>query len=147
MQYSHSRHQKTTSNLLRIHLKGKLRFNNGSPHKHMVIFWGTSQKCFFFCCCNFLKILMVSDKMIHTEMPTVPFLQYLVLFEVANTCDFEQNASQYFLSRITLCTLLWKQNEKYCFSSQYTFFSSSKIPFSFVRGWHLCSQGFYNSYM
>ena len=31
MQLSHSRHQKTTSNLRRIHLKGKSRFGNGSP--------------------------------------------------------------------------------------------------------------------
>ena len=31
VQHSHSRHQKTTSNLLRINLKGKLRFNNSWP--------------------------------------------------------------------------------------------------------------------
>ena len=31
MKHSHSRHQKTTSNLLRIHVKGKCRFSIGSP--------------------------------------------------------------------------------------------------------------------
>ena len=31
MQHSHSKQQKTKSYLLRIHLKGKLRFDNGSP--------------------------------------------------------------------------------------------------------------------
>ena len=31
VQHSHCRHQKTTSNLLRIHLKGKSRFINSWP--------------------------------------------------------------------------------------------------------------------
>ena len=31
--YSHSRHQKTTSNLLTIHLNGKLTFGSGSPQE------------------------------------------------------------------------------------------------------------------
>ena len=34
----------------------------------MVTFWGASQKCYFFC--NFLKILMVSDKAIHKAFRT-----------------------------------------------------------------------------
>ena len=43
------RHQKTTSNLLRIHLKGKLRFGNGSPQEgamYINLFSGHSGKIF-----------------------------------------------------------------------------------------------------
>ena len=59
--------QKTTSNLHRITLKGKLRFGNGSPlDGAMVTFSGASQKCIFLGGGgNFLKILTVSDKTIH----------------------------------------------------------------------------------
>ena len=44
MQHSHSRHKKITSNLLRIHLKGKLRYTTRGSyvHKPMVQFWGAS---------------------------------------------------------------------------------------------------------
>ena len=62
------RHQKTTSNLLTIHLKGKLMCGNGSPprgryvHKPMVKFLGLPENVIFF---NFLKIWMVSDNTIH----------------------------------------------------------------------------------
>ena len=45
VQHSHFRHQKTISNLLRIHLKGKLRFGTGSPlegamYKNLWWIWG-----------------------------------------------------------------------------------------------------------
>ena len=68
MQHSHPRHQKTTSNLLRINLKGTILFHQwmttrGSyVHKHTLKFWGASSKFYFF---PFLKMLMVSDKAIH----------------------------------------------------------------------------------
>ena len=39
MQHSHSRHQKTTSNLLRINLKGKLRFINEWPLEVATMQW------------------------------------------------------------------------------------------------------------
>ena len=60
------------SNLLRIHLKGKSRFGNGSPLKGAMYNFevmvklgggGAFQKILIFH--NFLKILMVSDKTIH----------------------------------------------------------------------------------
>ena len=45
---SEFRHQKTTSNLLRINLKCKLLTTRGSyVHKHKVKFWGPSHTCFF----------------------------------------------------------------------------------------------------
>ena len=52
MQHSHSRHQKTTLNLLRISLKGKLRFNNawpieGAVYITMVKFQGHSENVCF----------------------------------------------------------------------------------------------------
>ena len=59
-------YQKTTSNLFRIHLKGKLRFGNGSPLEGAMyinlygkILRGIPKMLGFI---NFLKILMVSDK-------------------------------------------------------------------------------------
>ena len=75
-QYSHSRHQKTTSNILRIHSKAKIWFGNGSPLegamyilKPMVKFSGHPKNVRFYFSflwvSYFLKILMVSDKMIH----------------------------------------------------------------------------------
>ena len=49
-----TRVQKTTLNLLKIHLKGKLTFGNGAPqegatvHKPMVKLSGASRKCYIF---------------------------------------------------------------------------------------------------
>ena len=52
MQHSHSRHQKTTSNFLRIHFKSKLGFGNGSPLEGAMYinlwFGGSSRKCHLF---------------------------------------------------------------------------------------------------
>ena len=96
MQHSHSRHQKTTSNLLRIHLKCKLRFGNGSPlegaiyiNLYIVKFPGHPK---ILVLCNFLKILMDSDKMIHKtyrthKITTKPFREIFIfntLFRGAN---------------------------------------------------------------
>ena len=41
-----------------------------------------------------------------------------------------------FFSRITLCTLLWKQMKNTVFQA--------KILFSFVRGWHLCIRAWHH---
>ena len=54
VQQFHSRHQKTTSNLLRIHLKAKFRFGNGSLLEEAMSInllqkiLGTSQNVLFF---------------------------------------------------------------------------------------------------
>ena len=57
VQHSHSRHQKTTSNFLRINLKGILKFNEIWPLEgatcmyiifFMVEFSGTPRKCLFY---------------------------------------------------------------------------------------------------
>ena len=75
VQHSYSRHQKTTSNLLRINLKGILKFNEiwpleGAIHTELYgrIFRGHPQ--FFFFLCNFLRKLMVSDNNIHRAFRT-----------------------------------------------------------------------------
>ena len=69
MQHSHSRHHKTTSNLLRINLKGTLRFSNEWPLEGAMYInlWQNSLGIprIFFCVCKFLEILIVSDKAIH----------------------------------------------------------------------------------
>ena len=74
---SHStRHQKTTSNLLRISLKGTKRFSNerpleveGAMYVNLLAKFsggGGIRKCIFVLfVCNFVKIWMVSDKTIH----------------------------------------------------------------------------------
>ena len=74
VQHSHSRHQKTTSDLLRTTLKGTLRFSNEWPleralymcinHIMVKLLWATGHPEFF-PPSNFSKILMVSDKAIH----------------------------------------------------------------------------------
>ena len=72
-------------------------------------------------------------------MPTVPFFAvFSTLFKLQILVMLSKCLQFLFFSRITLCTLLWKQNEKYFFQAKILFFSSSKILFSFVRGWHLC---------
>ena len=68
VQHFHSRHQKTTSNLLRINFKREIKIQPfmttraSYVHNSMVILIGASTKMLVLC--NFLKILMVSDKMI-----------------------------------------------------------------------------------
>ena len=81
VQHSHSRHQKTTSNLLRINLKGRLRFNNYSWPPKGAMYMYINLQSYMYCkifrgipkvlvLCNFLKILMVSDKMIYKAFRT-----------------------------------------------------------------------------
>ena len=77
VQHFHSRYQKTTSTLLRINLKGKFIFNHSWPGEGaiyitMVKIFGGILKMLVLC--NFLKILMVSDKMIHRVFRTLTTL-------------------------------------------------------------------------
>ena len=78
VQHSYSRHQKTTSNLLRINLKGIVKFNEIWPLEgatcmymyitlHGRIFGGITKLLVLG---NFLRKLMVSDKMIHRAFRT-----------------------------------------------------------------------------
>ena len=48
VQHSHSRHQETTSNLLRIHLQGKLMFGNSSPLEGAMYIFGGIPKMLVF---------------------------------------------------------------------------------------------------
>ena len=69
VQHSHSRHQKTTSHLLRINLKGKVRFNNKWPLEGAMYinlrsnFRGHPEMLVFFL--QFTQNIDVSDKSIH----------------------------------------------------------------------------------
>ena len=59
-----------------------------------------------------------------SEMPTVPFLQYLVLFSSCKYLWFWAKCLKilFFLKDHFVYTSMEKQNEKYCFSNQNTFF-------------------------
>ena len=73
VQHSHSRHQKTTSNLVRLILRGRLKVSNEWSLKGAMalctltydIILGGILHFLFVCVCKFLKILMVLDKTIH----------------------------------------------------------------------------------
>ena len=74
VQHSHSRHQKTTSNLLRINLKCILKCNEIWPLEGAMyitlwyrIFGGIPKMLVLY---NFLRKLMVSDKKIHRAFRT-----------------------------------------------------------------------------
>ena len=75
-----------------------------------------------------------------TEMPTVPFLQYLVLF---TSCKYLWCWAKclkilfFFMDHFVYTSMETKWKIK-IFKPKYFFSSSSKILFSFVRGWHLC---------
>ena len=49
-------------------------------------------------------------------------IYYLVLFSSCKYLWFEQNASKYLFSRITLCTLLWKQMKNTVYQAKILFF-------------------------
>ena len=73
VQQPHSKLQKTTSNVLRITLMGRLRVSNewlleGALYIYVVKFLGHPPKCTLFLCCKFLKNIdgfRNSDKSIH----------------------------------------------------------------------------------
>ena len=81
VQHSHSRHQKTTSNLLGIHLKDKLRCSNGTPtrwryeHKPIVKFSGASPKY-----CFLLQFSQNIDQWFQTKQFT-RLLEFIMLYK------------------------------------------------------------------
>ena len=91
VQHSLSRHQKTTSNLLRINLKGKLKFNHSWPLEGAMYitlwknFRGHPKNVSFV---HFLKILMVSDKTIHKAFRTHTNVQLCKQNPLEKICIF-----------------------------------------------------------
>ena len=72
-------------------------------------------------------------------MPTVPFLQYLVLFASCKYLWFWAKCLKIlFFSKAHFVFTSMETKLKILFFKPKYFFSSSKILFSFVRGWHLC---------
>ena len=104
VQHSHSRHQETTSNLLKITLKGmqiddqQWTITRGSfVHKPMVKFSRYVPQTFCCCCCcKYLKLLMVSTK------------QFTRLLEFIKLYLNKINPFIFFKSLIyQSCTLAW----------------------------------------
>ena len=100
VQYSHSRHQKTTSNFLRIHLKGRLEVSKewsleGAMYKPMVKILGSILTTFFVVA-NFSKYWWFQTK------------QFTRLLEFIKLC--KQNPCRHFFFS-SLClfakTILW----------------------------------------
>ena len=76
-----------------------------------------------------------------TEMPTVPFLQYLVLFSSCKYLWFWAKCLKipfFFFFKDHFVYTSMETKWKILFFKPKYFFSSSKILFSFIRGWHLC---------
>ena len=103
MQHSHSRHQKTTSNLLRINLKGKLRFSNGWPLEGAMYinlwsnFLGHPEMLVF---CNFFQNIGVRQFVKrYTQTP----LQYFLIFTVY------QNYTLALTIKLVFYALIWQR--------------------------------------
>ena len=71
-------------------------------------------------------------------MPIVPFLQYLVLFSSCKYLWFWAKCLKILFFEGSLCVHFYGNKWQILFFKPKYLFSSSKIPFSFVRGWHLC---------
>ena len=86
-----------------------------------------------------IMLIFESSDIYFAEMPTVPFLQYLVLFSSCKYLWFWAKCLKilFFSSKDHFVYTSMETKWKILFFKPKYLFSSSKILFSFVRGWHL----------